>query len=59
MSGYPVVELIDRDRLLQVLNRSVVRARKAREEWRAAYAAHREACMCRWSDEECDDCENF
>lgn len=59
MSGYPVAELIDADRLMETLARSVERARAAREEYRVAFRAHREACRCLLADEMCDDCENF
>jgi len=63
MSGYPVVEIIDTDRLMEVLARSVERARaarrKAREEYNAAYVARRSACSCCWDELPCDDCENF
>lgn len=59
MSGYPVAEIIDADRLREVLARSVVRAKAAREEYRVAFREQRDACGCWMADEMCDDCWNF
>lgn len=53
MSGYPVAELIDRERLMEVLERSVVRAREARREERVA-----RGCFCWQAGEMCDPCWN-
>lgn len=58
MSGYPVVELIDRERLLRALDRSVERARLAREERREVWRVERVArgCYCWQAGETCDPC---
>jgi hypothetical protein len=60
VTGYPVAELIDRERLMDVLNRSVERARRAREERYEVAAAAREArgCYCWQAGEMCDPCWN-
>lgn len=58
MSGYPVVELIDRDRLMETMDRSVVRAREAREAQREVWRLERVArgCYCWQEGATCDPC---